>query len=208
MTEQGSGEKAGPATAGGRAGAASGGNAEGTSGEAAREGAGRQDGSGLTARRTLLLGMGNPILCDDAVGIRLASALAARLGPRAGLDVLEECSVGGLNLVDVMAGYDRVVVMDSIVTQGGVPGTWYRFDARALRETLNLRNVHDTNFATALELGRTMGTHLPPDEEIHVFAVEVADTATFSETMSDELEAAFPELVEEIGAEVDRLLAG
>ncbi len=189
MTERGTRGEAGPAASSGRAGAASAG------------------GPGAT-RRTLLLGMGNPILSDDAVGIRLASALAARLGPRPGLDVLEECSVGGLNLVEVMQGYDRVIVLDSIMTAGGRPGTWYEFDARALRETLNLRNVHDTNFATALELGRTMGTHLPRDEEIHVFAVEVADTATFSETMSDELEAAFPELVEEIGAEVAALLGG
>jgi len=133
--------------------------------------------------KTLLLGMGNPILCDDAVGIRLAGAVAQRLGPRPGLDVLEECSVGGLNLVEVFAGYDRVAVLDSIMTVDGVPGTWYTFDARSLRETLNLRNVHDANFATALQLGRTMGTVLPPDEEIRVFAVEVADTATFSETM-------------------------
>ncbi len=94
------------------------------------------------------------------------------------------------------------------MTGDGAPGTWYAFDARSLRETLNLRNVHDTNFATALQLGRTMGTALPADDEIRVFAVEVADTATFSETMSDALEAAFPELVSEIGAEVEALLSG
>jgi hydrogenase maturation protease len=156
--------------------------------------------------KTLLLGMGNPILCDDAVGIRLARAIAERLGPRPGLEVVEECCVGGLNLVDVMAGYERVVVLDSIMTEGGVPGTWFSFDALALRETLNLRNVHDVNFATALELGRTMGTELPSDGDIHVFAVEVADTATFSESMSDALENALLELVAEIGAEVEALL--
>jgi hydrogenase maturation protease len=158
--------------------------------------------------KTLLLGMGNPILCDDAIGIRLARAIAERLGPRDGLDIVEECSVGGLNLVDVMTGYDRVVVLDSIITEGGVPGTWFAFDARSLRETLNLRNVHDVNFATALELGRTMGTSLPTDERIRVFTVEVADTLTFSEAMTDTLEAALPELVDEIGAEVEALLGG
>jgi hydrogenase maturation protease len=151
--------------------------------------------------------MGNPILCDDAVGIRLARAVAERLGPREGLDVVDECSVGGLNLVEVMAGYDRVVVLDSIMTEGGVPGTWFTFDAGALRETLNLRNVHDVNFATALELGRTMGTPLPADECIRVYAVEVDDTVTFSETMTPGLEAALPELADEIGAEVEALLS-
>ena len=158
--------------------------------------------------KTLLLGMGNPILCDDAVGIRLAGAIAERLGPRPGLDVVEECSIGGLNLIEVIAGYDRVIVLDSIMVGGGVPGGWYAFDARSLRETLNLGNVHDANFATALELGRAMGTPLPADDEIHVFAVEVADTTSFSEMMTATLEAALPELTEEIGAEVEALLEG
>ena len=158
--------------------------------------------------KTLLLGMGNAILCDDAVGIRLARTLARRLGPRDDLDIVEECSVGGLNLVDMLAGYDQVVVLDSIMTSGGKPGTWYTFDACALRETLNLRNVHDVNFATALELGRTMGVQLPCDGRIHVFAVEVQDIVTFSETMTEELEKAIPELADEMGAELEALLDG
>ena len=127
--------------------------------------------------RALLLGMGNPILSDDAIGIRLAERLAKRLMTRPGehakgdLDVVPECTVGGLNLLDVIAGYECVIVIDSIKTAGGVVGSWYRFDATDLRSTMNLRNVHDTNFATALQLGREMGMVLPRDDAIHVFAV-------------------------------------
>ena len=97
---------------------------------------GRRSAPGAVVK-TLLLGMGNPILCDDAVGIRLAGAVAERLGPRPGLDVVEECSVGGLNLLEVIAGYDRVVVLDSIMTGDGVPGTWYalRRAARCARRS-------------------------------------------------------------------------
>ncbi|HJW76400.1 MAG TPA: hydrogenase maturation protease [Thermoleophilia bacterium] len=155
---------------------------------------------------TLVLGMGNPILGDDAVGIRLARELHARLGDPEHVDFIEECCVGGLNLLDLMAGHERLVVVDSIKTSGGRPGTWYRFDASSLRETMNLRNVHDTNFATALQLGREMGMVLPNDAECHIFAVEIADNDTFSEELSDALREAYPELVEEIAAEVAALL--
>ena len=79
--------------------------------------------------RTLLLGMGNPVLRDDAVGVRLAAQIGARLGSRPELDVIEECSVGGLNLLDVVEGYDRLIVLDSIKA-GGPPGHWYPFDER------------------------------------------------------------------------------
>jgi hydrogenase maturation protease len=156
--------------------------------------------------RTLLLGMGNPLLCDDAVGVRLAADLALRLGRQRGLDVIEECSVGGLNLLDVVAGYDRLIVIDSIKTRDGKPGAWYRLLAGSLRDTMNLSSVHDTNFATALELGRMMGTLVPDDNNIHVFAVEVDDNMTFCETMTPALETGYAELLEEIGAEVKAVL--
>jgi hydrogenase maturation protease len=141
--------------------------------------------------RTLLLGMGNPILSDDAVGVRLAHDLGIALRGTPGLEVVPECSAGGLALLDLIAGYDRVVVVDSIKTRGGHPGDWYRFTAASLRETMNLRNVHDANFATALALGRRLGHLLPPDEEIHVFAVEIEENAEFSESLSPALERSY-----------------
>jgi hydrogenase maturation protease len=157
--------------------------------------------------RTLVLGMGNPILGDDAVGIHLARDLHARMGERPGVDFVEECCVGGLNLLDLVAGYERLVVIDSIKTIKGRPGTWYRFDATSLRETMNLRNVHDTNFATALELGRKMGMVVPDDSENHIFAIEIAVNDTFSEQLSPGLREAYPELAEEIIAEISPLLS-
>jgi hydrogenase maturation protease len=156
--------------------------------------------------KTLLLGMGNPILSDDSVGVRLARDVSLELAGTPDLDVVEECSVGGLGLLDVMTDYDRVIVLDAIRTSDGTPGEWYRFDARTLRETQNLRNVHDVNFATALELGRRLGHHLPSDQEIHVFAVEVADDATFGEVLSPTLAAAYPEILSGILEEVRSLL--
>jgi hydrogenase maturation protease len=156
--------------------------------------------------KTLLLGMGNPILSDDGVGIRLAQELAGRLPPTAGLAVEEQCTVGGLNLLDLVAGFDRLIVLDSIKTKDGRPGDWYRFDGSALRETMNLSNVHDANFATAMELGRRMGLRVPDEADIHVFAVEVMENLTFGERLSPELEAALPELVEEMHGEIRTVL--
>lgn len=153
------------------------------------------------------MGLGNPILTDDAVGVRLARALAPRFASFPGLTVVEECSAGGLNLLDLFAGYERAIVLDAIRTAGGVPGDWYTFDGRRLRETMHLDNIHDANFATALELGRRMGQALPPDDRIHIFAVEVQDDATFGESMTPALEAAFPSLVTQIGSAIASLLA-
>lgn len=156
--------------------------------------------------RTLLLGMGNPILCDDGIGIRLARHIGSLLGATPGLVVEPECTVGGLNLLELVAGFDRLVVVDSIKTRGGRPGDWYRFDGAALRETMNLSNVHDANFATAMELGRRMGMHVPGEADIHVFAVEVRENLAFGECLSRELEDALPLLCEQMLDEIEELL--
>jgi hydrogenase maturation protease len=157
--------------------------------------------------KTLLLGMGNPILGDDAVGIRVAQRLGLRLGAIPGLAVREECCTGGLELLDVVAGFDRLIVLDSIKTEGGRPGDWYRFDGAALKETMHLNNVHDANFATAMELGRQMGVHVPGDGDIHVLAVEIRDNLTFCDQLTPEVQTALPDLVEEMDAEIRALLA-
>jgi len=158
--------------------------------------------------KTLLIGMGNPILSDDAVGVRLARDIGRRLSGVPGLAVMEECSVGGLNILEVVQGYRRLIVLDSIRTTGGTPGDWHRFTSLALRETMNLNNIHDVNFATALELGRRMGMELPSEEDIHIFAVEVLDLVTFSEVMTPPLERAYPEFSEAIYREIEAIVRG
>jgi len=158
--------------------------------------------------KTLLLGLGNPILTDDSVGIRLAADIAAGLGARPGLDVVPDCAVGGLDLLEVLSGHERVIVVDSIRTAGGVPGQWHRFTAESLRETVHLSCIHDANFATVLELGRRMGKPLPPDGEIHIFAVEVEENSTFGETLSPRVAEAYPRILEEVAAEIRGILDG
>jgi hydrogenase maturation protease len=150
--------------------------------------------------------MGNPILSDDAVGVRLALDLHRALSGRTDVDVVPECSVGGLNLLDYIVGYQQLVVLDAIHTRGGVPGTVYRFDATGLRRTAHLCNIHDANFATALALGRCLGLRLPRDEDIHVFAVEVLDDRTFGHDLSPPLARAYPACRDLALAEVLALL--
>ena len=152
--------------------------------------------------------MGNPILSDDAVGIRLAPRPAARASASSpGVDVVEECCVGGLNLLDLVAGYDRLIVLDSIKTTAGAPGAWYRFDA------IVAARDHEPEQRPRRQLRHRPGARprgwacsVPADAEIHIFAVEIADNVTFSEELSPALQAAYPELAEEIIAEIRALL--
>jgi hydrogenase maturation protease len=86
--------------------------------------------------------------------------------------------------------------VDSIKTSGVRPGELYQLSLDDLRSTLHLSCPHDINLATALELGKRLGMHVP--REIRIYAIEIEDNQTFSETCSSSVERAIPRIVKEI----------
>lgn len=144
---------------------------------------------------TLILGLGNPILSDDAAGIKVAQKIKERLGDREDVDVME-ASVGGLALLDIVAGYERLVVIDSIKTEGGRPGVLYNLGLEDLERTIHISSPHDTNFATAIELGRICGESIPA--QIDIYAIEVEDNRTFGEQLTPLVREAIPQIVDRI----------
>lgn len=149
----------------------------------------------IVALETLVLGLGNPILTDDGVGIHVVRAAAAQCSPENGV-TFAEASVGGLRLLDILVGYDRVVMVDAIRTLGGRPGEVYRLHPGALRGSLHSGSTHDVSLCDALHLGRGLGMTLPGDEVITILAVEVEDVLTFGETCTAAVGAAIPRVVQ------------
>ena len=151
-------------------------------------------------KRTLVLGLGNPILSDDGVGIHVARELKASLDKSNGLDI-KDASIGGLNLLDEILDYDILIIVDAVKTKSGVIGNIYKFGADSLDPTLHSSSPHDLNFRTALEFGYKMAPERMP-EEITIFAVEVKDVLSFGDKMTKEVEEAVPEVVEMVEKEI------
>ena len=146
------------------------------------------------AGKTLILGLGNPILTDDGVGIHVVRALAAHaLQPDL---VFAEASVGGLRLLDTLTGYERAILVDAIQTPGSRPGQVYLLHPNDLRASLHSGSTHDLSLPGALALGRQLGLALPTDEAVTIVAVEVEDVLTFGESCTPAVAAAIPWAVE------------
>ena len=153
---------------------------------------------------TLVLGIGNEIKRDDVVGLEVVEALEERLD-RPGL-AFETMNSGRLMLIDELSGHDRVCIVDSIVTEDGEPGDWYAFDPQAVepdKESGGLA-THNVGLGTLTTLGEAMGESMP---EITIYAIEVADPFEYGEGMTAPVREAVPELIEEIGDEIERELA-
>jgi hydrogenase maturation protease len=145
--------------------------------------------------KTLVLGLGNPLLSDDSVGIRVARALRDRLASRGDV-VVDEDYWGGLRLMERMVGFDRAIVIDAIMT-GREPGTIHHLASDDV-PTQHSASSHDVNLPTALEFGRRAGAHLPAAQNILLVGIEAADIMTFSESCTPPVEAAIPHAVDSV----------
>jgi hydrogenase maturation protease len=143
-------------------------------------------------KKTLVLGIGNSVLCDDGVGIRVAEEVGKRISDPA--ITIAEASQGGLFLLEAFLGYDHVVLIDAIQTKGGTPGQVYDLQPENFISALHLSSPHQVDFSTALELGKTLG--LPMPSSIDIVAVEAGDVTTFREKFTPEVEKAIPVAVE------------
>jgi hydrogenase maturation protease len=148
------------------------------------------------ALRSLILGLGNAILGDDAVGLRVARAIAERWGNTEGLTVAEE-ERGGFAVLEQLAGFERALLVDAIKT--GVPVGklhWLGVDSVPTQRTAT---AHGINLRMALEVGRQSGLALPANDAIAILGIEAGDVLTFAESLSPEVENAIPRAVEAAG---------
>jgi len=141
--------------------------------------------------KTLVLGLGNPILSDDGVGIRVAQEVGEKLkDPQV---TVAETSAAGLSLLDSIVGYDKVIIIDAIQTEKGRAGQIYRMGTEDFSLTKHFSSPHQINLVTALELGKMLDLAMP--QEITIFAVEAKDITSFSEKCTPEVERAIPEAI-------------
>jgi len=147
--------------------------------------------------KTLVLGVGNPILSDDGVGIHVARRLRDKEIP--GVNV-EELAASGLELLDVVRGYDRVIIIDAIQTKQGRPGELYVLDEKDFEKAIHGSSPHGINMATALALGRRLIPEQMPKEVVFL-AIEAEDVTNVSENLTPEVSKALPKILRKIEAE-------
>lgn len=140
--------------------------------------------------RVLVLALGNPILCDDGVAFHVAQRMRPRLPDSDDL-VFEEACTGGMDLLTFILDFDRVLILDAVLTRRQPPGTVGIFRVDELEESIHADSPHHTNFATAIELGHRLHPDRMPTD-ILIVGVEVDNILDFTEELTDAVAAAVP----------------
>jgi len=165
--------------------------------------------------KTLVIGLGNPILGDDGVGWKVAETVKERLSKEMHfrlpvrpigtksihyLSPIEvDClSLGGLSLMERLLGYERAIIVDSMETGHSPVGSVRTFPLASLPDPMagHSASAHDTSLITALKTAESIGADIP--KRVDVVAVEAQNVYDFGEELSPPVAAAVPEAVQAV----------
>jgi hydrogenase maturation protease len=132
--------------------------------------------------KTLVIGLGNPILGDDGVGWKVAEELRRYLNPDLPVDA--DClSLGGISLMEHLIGYQRAILIDAFSSDAPV-GTIsvMKLGDMPNYSAFHITSAHNTSLQNAIELGKSMGAQLP--EDITVVGIATKHIYEFGEQLS------------------------
>jgi hydrogenase maturation protease len=149
--------------------------------------------------KTIVLGVGNPILKDDGAGIHVVRQLKKYVNnPNV---ILDEAMTGGMNLLDMIIGYEKAILIDTVKMKGLKTGEVRRF---SLRDFLSVHssNPHDVDLLEAIKLAEKLGENRIP-KEIVIVGISVNETQhVFGEQLSERMAKAVPKAVETVISEL------
>lgn len=156
---------------------------------------------------TVILGLGNPVVSDDRVGLAVAAEVKRLLEKSAipGVEVRESYR-GGFELIDLLSGFRRAILIDCLTVADPVPGRVHKLNLNEASGSPRLCNPHEIGIAEAFALAARLGIPMP--EAVEIYAVEGADTLTLSEQMSREVAEAVAPLARRILDELSQHPAG
>jgi len=150
----------------------------------------------------LVIGLGSPIMSDDAIGLRVVDVIDAM-----NLNNVEtrQEAIGGLDIIPMIVGYRNVIIVDAIITGACDPGTVIIFDPSDFEPTVANASAHEFNLATAMKIGKQLEPDMMP-ETVRFIAIEVSDIMTVSEKMTDAIEKALPNAVDAVVEMINDML--
>jgi hydrogenase maturation protease len=145
----------------------------------------------------VVLGLGNPVLTDDGVGLAVIRELEHLLyqDPIPGVVPLATTRAG-FELIDMLAGSSLAIIIDCLVMEHPVPGRVRKLEISDLNGIHRLAGSHEISLTSSFELADMLGISMPSD--VIVYGIEAEDTVSFSERLSPPVEAAVTPLAIEI----------
>jgi len=146
--------------------------------------------------RTVVIGLGNPFMTDEGIGVRVLQALQSE--PLPGVEFLE-LGTGGLSVMHALGGRAKAVIVDCAFMEM-TPGALRRFGPEEVRskKASNGLSLHESDLLAVLDVARRCGE---APEEIVLFGIQPERVAP-GEALSVALASRLPEYVRAVRQEL------
>ncbi len=147
-----------------------------------------------------MLGVGNILLSDEGVGVRVVERLNENYCFPDNVQLLDG-GVLGMRLMGVIGATDVLIVVDAVKNKGA-PGTLYRLaDEEVPRRVLAKQSMHQMDLPEVLALCSA----IDQNPETVVVGVEPEDITTMEVELTPAIAARVDDLADMVLAELDRL---
>jgi hydrogenase maturation protease len=151
-------------------------------------------------KKTIILGIGNPILRDDGVGVHVAEELKKHIR-KPGVTI-DSAFTGGMNLLDLMVDHDRAILIDAVKMENKKLGEVGLFELGEI-SAFHTCNPHDVSLPQAIDLAKRLGENRIPTD-IKIVGINIGELGCeFGEELSSEIANAIPKAVELVKKEVE-----
>lgn len=151
----------------------------------------------MKAKKILILGLGNILLGDEGVGVRIAEQLASHSLP----DEVEVIDGGtaGYELISFLEGREKVIIVDAIKTEDK-PGSVYKVDLSILEDKCTTHlSLHQIGLKNVVKMASLMEIN----PEITLVGIVPKDYQSYKIGLSKEVEKAIPRVIDAIFQEID-----
>lgn len=145
------------------------------------------------SERITVLGIGNPLVGDEGVGVSIAEELARRYEFPPEVEVTDAGTMG-MGMLGILKRSDYVIVADAVDATGQEPGTVLMMSAEDIAPAQILHSAHDMRLANVLEAASLVGD--APDAD--VVGVQIAEMTVGKLGLTPLVEDAVPRAVEAI----------
>ena len=141
------------------------------------------------------MGIGNTIRGDDGIGIYIAEEIKKKLSNKKNNISVISTETAGLNLLNLIAGYKRLIIIDSIqVNTDNDLGHIYELEINQINSSNSHFNSHDIDFSKLFKLGKKLGIKLP--RKIKIYGIGIFFVKGFEQRCNPRLGKMIPDIAQ------------
>ena len=152
----------------------------------------------MAAKNILILGLGNILLGDEGVGVRVIEQLLSHPFP----DEIEVIDGGtaGYELINFFEGKEKVIIVDAVKTND-TPGSVYKMDLSIVQEDETVQlSLHQIGLKNVFKMASMMDLN----PEVTLVGIVPKDYQDYNIGLSEEVEKAIPLAIETVLKEIEQ----